>query len=109
MGMFDWLKIEYDLGEFDFLKEEGNACGFQTKSLFNCMDTYTLSSEGRLLWDNGNDMNYPSRLNFYIPCDDKWYEFEANFDESGKMVKLDVAAGPCPFNYEIPTEDHKIL
>ena len=107
--MFDWLKIEYDLGEFDFLKEEGNACGFQTKSLLNCMDIYTLSAEGRLLWHNGNDMNYPSQLSFYIPCGSKWYEFEATFSEKGQVEELTVTVGPCPFNSEVPLENYRIL
>ena len=109
MGMFDWLKVEYDLGKFNFLKTESPPCGFQTKSLLNCMDTYILSADGRLLWSTENDMNYPGILSFHIPCEDKWYEFTAIFDSTGQMVELAVVISPCPFTVEVRQDIYKLL
>ena len=106
MGMFDWVDVEYDLGEYNFLKEVTPA--FQTKNLYNCMIQFIFSAEGRLLWLNRDDTNFPFRMNFYKPYGNEWYEFEVEFDR-GQATSIMLSIGPCPFNMSIKPTKVRLL
>lgn len=45
MGMFDEIKIEYEMPDHEIQDEI-----FQTKSFYNAMDNYTLTKEGKLIF-----------------------------------------------------------
>ena len=90
MGMFDDIEVKYNLGEFENLKTAMPPCGFQTKSLICGMYKYILTEEGRLCWENGNDMNYTGQIRFYTHTGDKWYDFYADFDDTGQLYSLTV-------------------
>ena len=44
MGMFDEVLCKYDIGGY-------TGCTFQTKSMFNSLENFIITEDGRLIWD----------------------------------------------------------
>ena len=88
MGMFDTLQCEIPLPD-GFKPEDGE---FQTKDLDCCLETYTLTAEGKLLGPDGEDKEFHGWLNFYSlgPAKD-WHEYRAKFTD-GRLVQILVHA-----------------
>ena len=108
MGMFDDLKVEIELPDYN-----GPSDNFQTKSLDRAMDGFTINKEGRLIhhttkWvdvsedekkhefhlfnveSTGNvDRNYHGWINFYtiVGNDPELTEFNAKFTD-GCLVEV---------------------
>lgn len=98
MGMFDYIKCEYQLPNFEVQSEM-----FQSKDFDCLMDTYTITKEGILVchkYDlDGFDTQdkeifkedilvpYHGYMRFYTSFKGTWYEYSASF-VFGRLEKI---------------------
>jgi hypothetical protein len=95
MGMFDEIKCEYPLPD-----PEVQDHVFQTKDFENLMERYTITKEGRLIFNQTTDLNFHGILNFYtytgdlndttIDSDYRWYGYNCKFTD-GIVVSIERA------------------
>jgi hypothetical protein len=93
MGMFDYIKIDQillpcigniksDLFENEF---------WQTKSLYNCLSTFTIKKDGlleeTLTKESIKIDDFHGIISFYTDVDDIWFQFDAKFTE-GKLISV---------------------
>ena len=110
MGMFDTVYVKAKLPlteELEQLNLHWELMDFQTKDLENCLNTYTISEDGRLLnlndawWEeNSNNrvadpVSYHGEILFYhylqnVQEYDWWIDFKAYFIY-GKLDKIELA------------------
>lgn len=90
MGMFDWIKCELELPDGaspDDFNEEGLS-EFQTKDLDCFLETYTITSDGKLYRHTEQGQTacqYTGELVFYsTDTNDVWHQYRGQFKD-GKL------------------------
>jgi len=101
MGMFDEVKIEYEMPDSEIQNET-----FQTKSLENMMDNYTITKEGRLIFHKCHYEEVPEEERFYYGKPE-WDENKALFKFIGSMTS--VYDGDVDMQYHGILEIHTML
>lgn len=90
MGMYDNLRCEYPLGE-------GAPGGpYQTKSLDQMLDTYTITRDGQLVSGLGDPVSFTGAIRFYTyegSDPQRWWEWHALFVR-GRLQNLVLAESP---------------
>ena len=95
MGMFDEIKIEYKMPDSEIQNET-----FQTKSLENMMDNYTITEEGRLIF---HKHHYEE-----VPEEERPYYGKPEWDESKTLFKF-IGSMKSVHDEDIDMQYHGIL
>jgi len=96
MGMYDSVVCNAPLPTVEGAPTPSN--DFQTKDFHRALDLYTITAEGKLLFDSGwpgtdgeacppKEITFHGILNFYTFEGDNWFEYNAKFTD-GRLIEI---------------------
>lgn len=104
MGLFDTVHCEHPLPDGRAGLREHR---FQTQSLGCTLETFVISSTGRLLRADGTDTGFHGVMHFHTEDSaDRWLEYEAKFTDGSLQHLLPLArAAYNPEGMRLQTEE----